>query len=71
MKRFNFTPIQKHDLAEMMRDCATDIINVKFEDTDADTASIRRRVYLQGRLDVLTELHRDDFPQPELNEPEN
>lgn len=64
MIRFNFTPGQKYELKAQIADTVADVLSVRFETTDATEADIRRRIYLQGRLDVLNELFADNYPDP-------
>ncbi len=66
MKRFNFTPAQQHELKLQITDTIASILSVRFNEVDDDQLSIRRRVALQGRLDLLNELAADDYPQPDI-----
>ena len=65
MIKYDLSPAQKEHLAAEIRTTAQEILMLRFSDTSTTERDIRERNYLQGRLDALTDIFTDNYPEPD------
>lgn len=68
MKILLLNALQEQQVRAMIQDAANKLIEIDFSKPEDDAATIRRHAYWSGRLHVLGEILRDDFPAEELPE---
>jgi hypothetical protein len=64
MKLLNFTPIQLHMLGKVQTDLINKLLNVDFKNPADDEVQLRLHAYLNGKLELVTELLADEWPDP-------
>jgi hypothetical protein len=70
MKLLLLNAAQERQLREMVQETANKLIELDFATPANDQEVMRRHVYLSGRLHALGEILRDEFPAPDLPNPE-
>ena len=65
MKFFNFTPIQQQHLAELARQKAVILLEMKFNEPEKDALKMRQHAATQAQFEILQELIADEWPDPQ------
>ena len=59
---------QQLQLVELMRETATKLLHVDFNDPSQDHHAIRHHAYLKGKLEAFKQLHDDNYPDPTIED---
>jgi hypothetical protein len=71
MRKYNLSDEQQAHLVEELRQVGNRILTITFESPDTDAQTIRHHAYLRGKFDTLKDIIDDDYPAPDLTNPEN
>lgn len=71
MHKYHLNSEQQAQILRDLEDTAKRIIGINFANPEQDQPAIRHHAYLMGKLEYQKQMLDDEFPDAELQQPEN